>query len=102
MHNQQQKTKTALVTGCSLGGIGDALAQEFHRRGLRVFATARNLKKVQHLVEMGIEVLELDVESSESITNAAKAVAELTDGTLDILVNNSGIGKPSKVYWSPV
>lgn len=33
--------KTVLITGSSEGGIGDALAKEFHKRGLQVFATAR-------------------------------------------------------------
>jgi NADP-dependent 3-hydroxy acid dehydrogenase YdfG len=48
--------KTVLITGASAGGIGDTLAQKFHIRGLRVFATARSLEKIQHLKEMGMEV----------------------------------------------
>jgi NAD(P)-dependent dehydrogenase (short-subunit alcohol dehydrogenase family) len=85
--------KTVVITGCSEGGIGDALAQAFHRHGCRVFATARNLSKVQHLKESGIEVLELDVLSEESCKEAAQVVQEATRGALDILVNNSGIGE---------
>jgi hypothetical protein len=34
--------KTVLIAGYSLGYIRDALTQSFHRKGLRVFATARD------------------------------------------------------------
>jgi NAD(P)-dependent dehydrogenase (short-subunit alcohol dehydrogenase family) len=84
--------KSVLITGCSKGGIGDALAREFHHKGLRVFATARNPVKIAHLKELGIETLSLDVTSAESIRTAAKEVSTATGGTLDFLVNNSGAG----------
>ncbi|KAH8678828.1 putative short-chain dehydrogenase/reductase [Tricladium varicosporioides] len=84
--------KTVLITGSSEGGIGDSLAKTFHAKGLRVFATARNLKKVEHLKSLGIEVLELDVVDSESIKRTVETITSLTGGTLDILVNNSGSG----------
>lgn len=84
--------KTVLITGCSEGGIGDALAKEFHRKGLRVFATARNLSKVEHLKEVGIDVLPLDVVDETSIRTAVDSVQKTTGGTLDFLVNNSGSG----------
>jgi 1-acylglycerone phosphate reductase len=84
--------KTVLITGTSEGGIGDALAKEFHRKGLRVFATARNLAKVQHLKELGVDVIQLDVVDQASIQEAVKHVSALTGGKLDILVNNSGNG----------
>jgi short-subunit dehydrogenase len=38
--------QSVLITGCSKDGIGDALAQEFFSRGFRVFATARDLRKI--------------------------------------------------------
>jgi len=84
--------KTLLITGCSLGGIGDALAQAFHRKGFQVFATARDLSKVQHLKEMGLTVLPLDVVDLLSIKSALESIKKATSGTLDILVNNAGIG----------
>lgn len=82
-----------LITGCSAGGIGDALAQSFHRRGLRVFATARDLSKIQHLKEMGMEVLKLDVTDVGSLKSVLEHVQASTEGTLDILVNSAGGGK---------
>jgi NAD(P)-dependent dehydrogenase (short-subunit alcohol dehydrogenase family) len=85
--------KTVLITGCSEGGIGSALAFSFHRHGCRVFATARNLSKVQHLKNAGIEVLELDVLDEVNCRKAAEWVSERTGGMLNMLVNNSGVGE---------
>lgn len=87
------RRKTVLITGCSAGGIGDALAQAFHRKGLRVFASARNVGKVVHLREMGLEIVELDVTSDESAKRAVEHVFAATGGRLDILVNNAGHGQ---------
>ena len=89
---------TALVTGTSKGGIGDYLARELHQRGYRVFATARSPQKVKHLAEMGIEIIELDVTQSESVKQAAENVGKLTGQSLNVLINNSGIGKHSSTY----
>ncbi|KAF5872415.1 putative short-chain dehydrogenase protein [Botrytis fragariae] len=84
--------KTVLITGCSEGGIGDALAKCFHRQGLRVFATARNLAKIEHLKKLGLDTLSLDVTDSTSIKEAVDSVSLKTGGKLDFLVNNSGAG----------
>ncbi|KAF3002822.1 hypothetical protein E8E14_006001 [Neopestalotiopsis sp. 37M] len=90
---QQQQQRTVLITGCSEGGIGHALAEEFHRRGLRVFATARNLSKVEHLRALaGLEIIQLDVADPTSVRAAADEVRNRTGGVLDYLVNNAGQG----------
>jgi len=80
------EVKTVLVTGASKNSIGDALAQEFLRRGLKVIATARTFEKIKHLEELGADVKELDTASTSSIDAFASQV-----GHLDILVNNAGI-----------
>lgn len=85
--------KTALVTGTSEGGIGDAIAQDLHRRGFRVFAAARNLSKVQHLANLGLDVVQMDVADSAAIEAAVAHVQEATGGKLDMLVNNAGVSK---------
>ena len=83
--------KTVLITGCSAGGIGHGLAAEFARRGLHVFATARDLSKMTDLEKKAnITLLSLDVTSSSSIADAVASVKSKTGGTLDYLVNNSG------------
>ncbi|CEL03941.1 hypothetical protein ASPCAL05077 [Aspergillus calidoustus] len=84
--------KTVLITGCSEGGIGDALAKTFHKKGFRVFASARNTAKVQHLKDMGLDIVQLDVTDERSIEQAVSAVKAATGGYLDFLVKNSGSG----------
>ena len=77
--------RTVLITGCSDGGIGAALAIAFHEAGLHVYATSRNVSKMGQLTSLGIETLTLDVQSESSIS---ACVSKLS--SLDILVNNAG------------
>jgi hypothetical protein len=85
--------QSVLITGCSKGGIGDALAQEFYSRGFLVFATARNLAKIQHLKDLGCEILALDVTDENSIEHAVQYVTKKNGGVLHYLINNAGMGK---------
>ncbi|KAL2074109.1 hypothetical protein VTL71DRAFT_7887 [Oculimacula yallundae] len=85
-----QQRKTVLITGCSDGGLGAALAVAYHKVGYRVFATARNPSKMTLLEAQGIETLTLDVLSFESIAACVAQVTKLTDGSLNVLVNNAG------------
>lgn len=83
--------KSVLITGCSKGGIGYALAQSFQKRGLRVFASARTPSKMSPLEELpNVTLLTIDVTSSSSIAAAVNMVEKETDGSLDYLVNNAG------------
>ncbi|CAM1503482.1 Fc.00g010730.m01.CDS01 [Cosmosporella sp. VM-42] len=77
--------RTVLITGCSDGGLGAALAIAFHNAGLHVYATTRNPAKMAQLTSLGIDTLALDILSSSSI---ATCVSKLSH--LDILVNNAG------------
>lgn len=81
--------KNVLITGCSKGGLGDALAQEFARHGHQVIATARNPTKTSHFKALGVQTLVLDVTSKESIQQCVLDVSAKL-GNLDILINNSG------------
>lgn len=79
-----------LITGCSEGGIGYALAREFKKAGCcRVFASARRLESMAGLAEVGIDLVQLDVTSEESIKAAVDHVIS-TAGKIDILINNAG------------
>jgi 1-acylglycerone phosphate reductase len=84
--------KTILITGCSDGGLGSALALEFHKVGWRVFATARNVSKLKNTEAAGIESIALDVLSAESIKACVAELEKLTGGSLDALLNNAGGG----------
>jgi 1-acylglycerone phosphate reductase len=86
--------KTVLITGCSSGGIGSALAKEFHSQGFRVFATSRRLESMEDLRANGIETLALDVTDIEAIRQTKDEIATRTGGKLDILVNNAGQAYP--------
>ncbi|KAK2779329.1 hypothetical protein FQN52_002498, partial [Onygenales sp. PD_12] len=84
--------KTVLVTGCSKGGLGATMAKVYASKGFRVFATLRNKSKTGDLTEIdGIEIVELEVTSTESIRQCADSIAKRTGGSLDILVNNAGV-----------
>ncbi|PYI07006.1 putative short-chain dehydrogenases/reductase [Aspergillus sclerotiicarbonarius CBS 121057] len=84
--------KTVLITGCSDGGLGAAMARVYQAKGFRVFAALRNQTKARSLTEIeGLEIVQLEVTSVESIEQCAKVVAKHTGGTLDVLVNNAGV-----------
>ncbi|KAK5652401.1 hypothetical protein OQA88_10593 [Cercophora sp. LCS_1] len=85
--------RTIVITGCSDGGLGAALALTFHKTSQwRILATARNPAKLTACTAAGIETLTLDVLSPESITAAVAQVASLTNGTLDCILHNAGAG----------
>lgn len=81
--------ESVLITGCSDGGIGSALALEFQKRGYHVFATARDPSKMSKLDGLSdVTKLKLDVVSSDDI-KAAVAAVEKAGGTLNYLINNA-------------
>lgn len=82
MENTKRKV---LITGCSDGSLGAALAVAFHNAGLHVYATARSLAKMSTVASLGIDTLELDVTSPASVAACAGKLS-----SLDVLVNNAG------------
>jgi NAD(P)-dependent dehydrogenase (short-subunit alcohol dehydrogenase family) len=87
--------KTVLITGCS-SGIGAALARDFHKRGHRVYATARRRESLAALEAQGIHGLVLDVNDDASIAAALATVAQDV-GHLELLVNNAGFSQVGAV-----
>ncbi|KAM0425438.1 hypothetical protein ACHAPT_009227 [Fusarium lateritium] len=72
-----------LITGCSPGGIGHALALEFHRRGCHVIATVRNTDMIKDLEAPGISVFPLEVTKPESIIDGRTHTIPALDMDLD-------------------
>ncbi|BCR87063.1 uncharacterized protein ACHE_31050S [Aspergillus chevalieri] len=95
--------RSVLITGCSPGGIGNSLAREFHRNGLRVFATARDAKTIEELEALGIDTLSLVVDDEDSVRFCYEEVERrLGEKGLDYLVNNAGRSMYNWfLFWRP-
>ena len=86
-------SKSVLITGCSTGGIGHALTLSFQKRGLIVFASARNISSMSSLSDLpNVHLISLDVTSTSSVNEAFEIVKAKTGGKLNYLVNNAGRG----------
>lgn len=92
----QENNRSILITGCS-SGIGLCVAQGLQQQGYRVFATARQQSDVTHLINLGLESLQLDLDSSESINTAVNEVLARTNGRLYALFNNGAYSQPGAV-----
>ncbi len=79
--------KIILITGAS-SGIGKAIGEFLHHKGLVVYGTSRNPEKITNSV---FPLIALDVRNSDSIQAAVTKVIAIS-GRLDILINNAGIG----------
>lgn len=86
-------SKTILVTGCSAGGIGAAIASSLAARHHHVYATARDTSKIPESLSAlpNVSVLRLDVSEPASVSEAVKAFTD-SGRELDVLVNNAGGG----------
>ncbi len=96
MINDQLRGKRVLITGAS-SGLGFAMAKALGLHGASVIITARTLNKLdkalKELKDAQIDVysIKMDVRSEQSIMNSVLWV-EKHWGTLDMLINNAGIG----------
>ncbi len=89
------KDKVAIVTGASQG-IGEVIAQRMAGEGARTVLAARSEKNLEATAEKisagggASLVVPTDITNEASVENlVAKTVAEF--GTVDILINNSGV-----------
>jgi dehydrogenase/reductase SDR family member 7B len=94
------KNRTVWITGAS-SGIGEALARECARQGASVVLSARRADLLEQ-VRLSCErpddhmVLPLDITHEDTHSHAFEKILERF-GSLDILINNGGIGQKSRV-----
>jgi len=81
--------KIILITGCSKGGIGFALCEEFASRGCIVYATSRRLESMEGFQSPNVRMRVLDVTNEDDIQRTVKGILEEM-GRIDIVVNNAG------------
>lgn len=86
-----------VVTGAN-SGIGRATAIHLAQAGYTVWGTVRSIDKagkLQSLAEASgvqVQLVELDVADDESVRAGFARLLEATDGVVDVLVNNAGVG----------
>ncbi len=93
--------RVALITGAS-SGLGEQFAKTLAKAGAAVVLASRRIERLKTLraqieAEGGdAHVVELDVTDNDSI-KAAVARAETEVGSIDILVNNSGVSSTQRL-----
>jgi len=94
--------KSVLITGCS-SGFGRLTALHLARGGANVVASMRNTQggkrpEAQELADIAakeklkLAVVEIDVTDEATVASGVAAAQKLAGGTLDVLVNNAGVG----------
>jgi NAD(P)-dependent dehydrogenase (short-subunit alcohol dehydrogenase family) len=92
-----QAGRTVVVTGTSVGGLGQHTALELARRGARVVLAGRNPAKLDEtrdtirgeVPHAELEQLEVDLADLDAVRRAGAAAAAY--GPIDVLVNNAGV-----------
>jgi NAD(P)-dependent dehydrogenase (short-subunit alcohol dehydrogenase family) len=93
--------RVAFITGAS-GGLGAQFARTLSKAGAAVVLASRRVEKLKELRAQiegeggGAHVVELDVTDRDSIKSAV-AHAETEVGSIDILVNNSGVSTTQRI-----
>jgi uncharacterized protein len=105
-NTQDFNGKWALVTGAS-AGIGIALARELAKHGAKLILTARRKERLEALAAeltgkgTGVRIVTADLNDPA----APQQIYDATEGvglTVDILINNAGLGQFGAFAESPV
>ncbi|HUH06768.1 MAG TPA: SDR family oxidoreductase [Egibacteraceae bacterium] len=79
------------MTGASTG-IGQAAARELARLGFRVFGGVRSEADAEAARRIGLSPVRLDVTDEPQVQRVRQRLEDESDGRVDVLVNNAGIG----------
>lgn len=97
------KGKIAILTAAAGAGIGRTMARTFAREGASVVLTDIHEERTKQIAyelkkEYGVQVIGIkcDVLNLQDIKNVVKITME-TFGRIDILFNNAGTNRPSKI-----
>lgn len=97
---------TALITGASTG-IGAIYAERFAQRGYDLILVARNRDRLNALAsritketQQGVEVFQADLADSVDLARVERKLRE--DASINLLVNNAGIGTHTSLMESNV
>ena len=100
------KDSVALVTGGSYG-IGRACAEALAGEGARIALCARNKEKVERAAgeiqsKFGVKAIGVaaDVANKDDIEKFVNRAAEIF-GTINVLINNAGMGSNEKIETTP-
>jgi NAD(P)-dependent dehydrogenase (short-subunit alcohol dehydrogenase family) len=97
--------RTAAITGAG-GGLGRDIARGLAAKGYIVFGTAMSAGEVQDLKDASggrVRLTICDMTEEEAVKAWARGVSDaLSDGGLDLLVNNAGILTPGPLEVLPL
>jgi NAD(P)-dependent dehydrogenase (short-subunit alcohol dehydrogenase family) len=93
--------KSVLITGASTG-IGYYTAHELKKAGYQVIASCRSLSDVTRLQREGLESVQIDLASPESIQQGFAQAMVITGNRLYALFNNGAYGQPGAVEDLPI
>jgi len=91
------RQKIVLITGGS-SGIGRSVGLFLKSKGYKVFGTTRNLQNYPEFSDF--KLIELDVRDNTSIDLAINSIIA-SEGFLDVLINNAGIGITGPIEETP-
>ncbi len=90
-------SKVVLVTGGS-SGIGRSICEFLSKKGCTVYGTSRNPNRITE--SLSFKLIALDVADTNSIAKAVETIVA-SEGKLDVLVNNAGVGITGPIEETP-
>lgn len=96
--------KSILITGTS-SGFGRLAAEDFARKGAKVFATMRNLPRTEaeelralaKAEQLDLHLIEIDVTDDAQVAAGVAEAEKIAGGAIDVLINNAGISTAGPV-----